>query len=303
MHTKNSSELRLAVRACVTNRIDVDPYRICTLLENGAPLLDDRSDVQLLDGYENATHTVFTFRRPLISCDTKHDLNLGVRIDNDYDGNDDDNDNNNDKNINKSNNSNNNNNNNNNGVIILISNFTFLKIGILVHQTSHYFGYYNSSEETAKTHTKLLKLLLISVPQRTPSHVLFLTNLRLLCVRIGMISMKHLCWYLSLSPQMTDQRRYPPPSPLQVDTTRLIWALHPSDPAAGGAPSYHGPRRGVRSVSLDGSGVYQFPTKSQSESFIIGNTDTQILDQGTHYHCEIHKMPDLGQTIHYTGVS
>ena len=45
---------------------------------NGAPLLDERNDVELLNGHENGTHTVFTFRRPLRSCDTKHDLELGV---------------------------------------------------------------------------------------------------------------------------------------------------------------------------------------------------------------------------------
>ena len=45
---------------------------------NDAPMLDKSQDVQLVDGYENATHTVFTFRRPLRSCDTEHDLDLGV---------------------------------------------------------------------------------------------------------------------------------------------------------------------------------------------------------------------------------
>ena len=85
-----------------------------------------------------------------------------------------------------------------------------------------------------------------------------------------------------------------------MDTTRLIWALHPSDPGAGG-PSYHGSRRGVRSVSLDGSGTFEFPT--DSESFVIRNTDTEVLEESTHYHCEIHKMPDLGGKVHYTGVS
>ena len=45
---------------------------------NDVPMLDKRQDVELLDGHENATHTVFTFRRPLRSCDTEHDLDLGV---------------------------------------------------------------------------------------------------------------------------------------------------------------------------------------------------------------------------------
>ncbi|KAF0292060.1 DBH-like monooxygenase protein 1 [Amphibalanus amphitrite] len=129
-------------------------------VSNSAPILDKSNNVKLLDGYENSTHTVVTFQRPLRSCDKEHDLDLGV------------------------------------------------------------------------------------------------------------------------------------------DTTRLIWALHPSDPGAGG-PSYHGSRRGVRSVSLDGSGTFEFPT--DSESFLIRNTDTEVLEESTHYHCEIHKMPDLGGKVHYTG--
>ena len=89
-----------------------------------------------------------------------------------------------------------------------------------------------------------------------------------------------------------------------MDTTRLIWALHPSDPAGGSVPSYHGPRRGVRSVSLDGSGTFQFPARGESLSFVLRNTDTQVVEEHTHYHCEIHKLPDLGQNVvHYTGVS
>ena len=91
-----------------------------------------------------------------------------------------------------------------------------------------------------------------------------------------------------------------------MDTTRLIWALHPHDPVPDGYSSglyYHGRRRGVRSVSLDGSGSFQFPTKSQSESFVLLNEDTRVIDEHTYYHCEIHKLPDLGGKVHYTGVS
>ena len=47
---------------------------------NGAPIVDDSNDVELVDGHENSTHTVFTFRRPLRSCDTEHDLRLGVSV-------------------------------------------------------------------------------------------------------------------------------------------------------------------------------------------------------------------------------
>ncbi|XP_037069421.1 DBH-like monooxygenase protein 1, partial [Pollicipes pollicipes] len=105
---------------------------------NSAPLLDSSNDVELLEGSENSTHTIFTFRRPLRSCDTEHDLSLGM------------------------------------------------------------------------------------------------------------------------------------------DTTRLIWALHESDPTPGGGPSYHGTRRGVRSLSLDGSGVFRFPAPGESESFVFGNSEVAL---------------------------
>ena len=58
----------------IRRRMPQDMYAV----GNDAPMLDKRQDVELLDGYENATHTVFTFRRPLRSCDTEHDLDLGV---------------------------------------------------------------------------------------------------------------------------------------------------------------------------------------------------------------------------------
>ncbi|XP_037072924.1 DBH-like monooxygenase protein 1 [Pollicipes pollicipes] len=130
---------------------------------NSAPLLDDSDDVELLEGSENSTHTVFTFRRPLRSCDTEHDLSLGM------------------------------------------------------------------------------------------------------------------------------------------DTTRLIWALHESDPTPGRGPSYHGTRRGVRSVSLDGSGVFRFPAPGESESFVFGNSEVALPEAVTYYHCSLKKLPDLRDKVHYTG--
>ena len=45
---------------------------------NEIPSLDESNDVRLLDGYENDTHTVFTFSRPLRSCDTLDDIDIGV---------------------------------------------------------------------------------------------------------------------------------------------------------------------------------------------------------------------------------
>ncbi|XP_037076227.1 DBH-like monooxygenase protein 1 [Pollicipes pollicipes] len=88
---------------------------------------------------------------------------------------------------------------------------------------------------------------------------------------------------------------------VQMDTTRLIWALHESDPTPGGGPSYHGTRRGVRSLSLDGSGVFRFPAPGESESFVFGNSEVALPEARTYYHCSIKRLPDFGEKVHLIG--
>ena len=45
---------------------------------DGEPLVDRTQDYILLQGYENATHTVLRFRRKLDTCDKKHDVPITV---------------------------------------------------------------------------------------------------------------------------------------------------------------------------------------------------------------------------------
>lgn len=130
---------------------------------NSQPREDARSDVELLGGSENDTHTVFTFRRPLRACDTEYDLSIGM------------------------------------------------------------------------------------------------------------------------------------------DTSRVIWAVHELDPAPREGPSYHGTRRGVRSVSLDGSGQFRYPPPGASLSFRLGLDHQPIRAQETFYHCSMHRIPDFQRKVHYTG--
>lgn len=46
-------------------------------LASGESLLDPQQDYDLINAYENETHTVMTFRRKLYTCDDK-DLNVTV---------------------------------------------------------------------------------------------------------------------------------------------------------------------------------------------------------------------------------
>ena len=44
----------------------------------GAPVADPEQDCTLVGGKQNETHTIIRFKRPLDTCDSKHDLKLGV---------------------------------------------------------------------------------------------------------------------------------------------------------------------------------------------------------------------------------
>ena len=86
------------------------------------------------------------------------------------------------------------------------------------------------------------------------------------------------------------------------DTVRLIWAYSDDDPANENLVSYHGTRRGTRSVFLFGHATQRFDDLNDAETMIWdmkANSFKIPEDKHTHYNCHLIKGPDVADVKHH----